>query len=91
MDRLHFYSIMNGEGTLDYELYLNTKSLLSCQKDFAAFCNKDELQEISNDWLATKGRELIAFTIQPDQRKIRGQKTRRRRSNRLIARQRVGW
>ncbi len=44
MDRKHFYSIMNGEGTLDYELYLNTKALLSCQKDFDKFCNADELQ-----------------------------------------------
>ena len=40
MDRAYFYSIMNGEGTLDYELYLNTKALLSCQKDFAALCNR---------------------------------------------------
>lgn len=44
MDREHFYAIMNGEGTLDYELYLNTKTLLSCQKDFQEFCNADELQ-----------------------------------------------
>ncbi len=44
MDREHFYAIMNGEGTLDYELYLNTKTLLSCQKDFHEFCNADELQ-----------------------------------------------
>jgi tryptophan 2,3-dioxygenase len=44
VDRKHFYSIMNGEGTLDYELYLNTKALLSCQKDFDKFCNADELQ-----------------------------------------------
>src|ERR1700735_1815121 len=44
MDREHFYATMNGEGTLDYELYLNTKALLSCQKDFKDFCNHDELQ-----------------------------------------------
>ncbi len=44
MDREHFYAIMNGEGTLDYELYLNTRTLLSCQKDFHEFCNADELQ-----------------------------------------------
>src|SRR4029077_15774072 len=44
MDRDHFYSIMNGEGALDYEIYLNTKALLSCQKDFQEFCNRDELQ-----------------------------------------------
>ena len=44
MDREHFYATMNGEGTLDYELYLNTKALLACQKDFHDFCNADELQ-----------------------------------------------
>ncbi len=44
MDRAYFYSTMNGEGTLDYELYLNTKQLLSCQKEFTDFCNRDELQ-----------------------------------------------
>ncbi len=38
MDREHFYATMNGEGTLDYELYLNSKALLSCQKDFKDFC-----------------------------------------------------
>ncbi len=32
MNREHFYSIMNGEGTLDYELYLHTKTLLSTAK-----------------------------------------------------------
>jgi len=44
MDRQAFYSIMNGDGTLDYEIYLNTKALLSCQKDFTNLCNHDELQ-----------------------------------------------
>jgi tryptophan 2,3-dioxygenase len=42
MDRNHFYATMNGEGTLDYELYLNTKKLLTCQKEFKDFCNRDE-------------------------------------------------
>ena len=44
MDREFFYSIMNGEGTLDYEIYLNTRALLSCQKGFHDLCNGDELQ-----------------------------------------------
>ncbi len=44
MDREHFYSIMNGEGDTDYEVYLDTKQLLHCQKDFEDFCNRDELQ-----------------------------------------------
>ncbi|MGH9804409.1 MAG: tryptophan 2,3-dioxygenase family protein [Candidatus Acidiferrales bacterium] len=63
MDREHFYATMNGEGTLDYELYLNTKKLLSCQKDFTAFCNRDELQfqvvhQIEELWM-----KLIGYTL----------------------------
>ncbi len=63
MDRQYFYSIMNGEGTLDYELYLNTKALLSCQKDFGEFCNRDELQfqivhQAEELWM-----KLIAYTL----------------------------
>ena len=44
MNREHFYAIMDGEGTLDYELYLNTKALLSCQTKYDELCNADELQ-----------------------------------------------
>ncbi len=63
MDRAQFYSIMNGEGTLDYELYLNTKQLLSCQKDFTEFCNGDELQfqivhQVEELWM-----KLIGYTL----------------------------
>ena len=63
MDREYFYSIMNGEGTLDYEIYLNTKALLSCQKDFKDFCNADELQfqlvhQIEELWM-----KLIGYTL----------------------------
>jgi tryptophan 2,3-dioxygenase len=35
VNREQFYAIMNGEGTLDYELYLRTKALLGCQTDYA--------------------------------------------------------
>jgi tryptophan 2,3-dioxygenase len=63
MDRDHFYSIMNGEGTLDYELYLNTRALFACQKDFHAFCNRDELQfqvvhQVEELWM-----KLIGYTL----------------------------
>ncbi len=63
MDRAHFYATMNGEGTLDYERYLNTKVLLSAQKDFAAFCNADELQfqivhQVEELWM-----KLIGYTL----------------------------
>jgi len=63
MDREHFYATMNGEGTLDYEIYLNTQKLLSCQKDFRAFCNQDELQfqivhQVEELWM-----KLIGYTL----------------------------
>lgn len=63
MNREHFYATMNGEGTLDYELYLNTKSLLACQKDFQDFCNPDELQfqivhQVEELWM-----KLIGYTL----------------------------
>jgi len=63
MDRNHFYALMGGAGDLDYELYLNTKALFSCQKDFHAFCNPDELQfqivhQIEELWM-----KLIAYTL----------------------------
>src|SRR5260370_37103968 len=54
---------MDGEGTLDYEIYLNTKALLSCQKDFKDFCNRDELQfqvvhQVEEMWM-----RLIGYTL----------------------------
>ncbi len=63
MNREQFYAIMGGEGKLDYELYLNTKTLLSCQTDFAELCNADELQfqlvhQIEELWM-----KLIAYTL----------------------------
>jgi tryptophan 2,3-dioxygenase len=63
MDREQFFAIMNGEGTLDYERYLNTKVLLSAQKDFAALCNQDELQfqivhQVEELWM-----KLIGYTL----------------------------
>ncbi len=63
MAREFFYSIMNGEGPLDYEIYLNTKALLSCQKDFKEFCNADEMQfqivhQVEEMWM-----KLIGYTL----------------------------
>src|ERR1700719_2859758 len=63
MDREQFFATMNGEGTLDYERYLNTKTLLSAQKDFAALCNQDELQfqivhQVEELWM-----KLIGYTL----------------------------
>src|SRR4029077_3628732 len=63
MNREQFYAIMGGEGTLDYELYLNTKTLLSCQSKFEELCNADELQfqvvhQVEELWM-----KLIAYTL----------------------------
>ena len=63
VDRAHFYSIMNGGGDLDYEIYLDTRRLLSCQNDFDELCNADELQfqivhQVEELWM-----KLIAYTL----------------------------
>src|SRR5215469_17739822 len=54
---------MSGDGTQDYELYLNTKNLLNCQSKFDELCNRDELQfqlvhQIEELWM-----KLIAYTL----------------------------
>jgi tryptophan 2,3-dioxygenase len=63
VNREQFYAIMNGDGTLDYEKYLNTKALLSCQSDFNELCNRDEMQfqivhQVEELWM-----KLIAYTL----------------------------
>ena len=63
MDRNSVYSLMSGSGELDYEIYLNTKKLLSCQKNFKELCNQDELQfqivhQSEELWM-----KLIAYTL----------------------------
>jgi tryptophan 2,3-dioxygenase len=63
VNREQYYALMGGEGKLDYELYLNTKTLLTCQTDFAELCNADELQfqlvhQIEELWM-----KLIAYTL----------------------------
>ncbi|GAB4135106.1 MAG: tryptophan 2,3-dioxygenase family protein [Rhodothalassiaceae bacterium] len=63
MDRKMFYAMMAGEGTLDYEIYLNTPHLLSLQKPYDRLVNADELQfqivhQVEELWM-----KLLAFTI----------------------------
>lgn len=63
MDRTHFYGLMKGTGTFDYELYLNTPQILSAQKEYDDLCNRDELQfqlvhQVEELWM-----KLIAFTL----------------------------
>src|SRR5712671_2503775 len=63
VNREQFYAIMNGEGTLDYEVYLRTKALLSCQTDYSELCNKDELQFQVVHQLEELWMKLIAYTL----------------------------
>ena len=63
MNREQFYAIMGGDGTLDYEVYLSTKTLLSCQLDYDKLCNADEMQfqivhQIEELWM-----KLMAYTL----------------------------
>ena len=63
MNREQFYAAMSGEGTLDYEKYLQTKTLLSCQSPYNELCNADELQfqvvhQVEELWM-----KLIAYTL----------------------------
>jgi len=63
MDRDFFYSIMHGDGTTDYELYLNTRTLFSCQKEFHELCNGDELQFQIIHQVQELLMKLIAYTL----------------------------
>ncbi|QUD88376.1 tryptophan 2,3-dioxygenase family protein [Phenylobacterium montanum] len=63
MDRSAYYAMLSAPETLDYERYLSTSKLLSCQKPFEALCNADELQfqivhQVEELWM-----KLIAFTL----------------------------
>jgi len=44
MDRVRYEAMLAGPASLDYELYLKTDQLLSCQKLPSELCNPDELQ-----------------------------------------------
>ena len=63
MDRNYFYEAMKGEGTSDYEIYLKTQQLFSCQSDFSEFCNGDELQFQIIHQIQELLMKLIAYTL----------------------------
>ncbi len=63
MDRNYFYTTMHGEGKTDYEMYLNTKALLSCQSDFDELCNGDELQFQIVHQIEELLMKLLAYTL----------------------------
>lgn len=63
MNRSTIYAMLSGPETLDYERYLSTERLLTCQKPFEALCNADELQfqivhQVEELWM-----KLIAYTL----------------------------
>jgi tryptophan 2,3-dioxygenase len=64
MDRERFYASMNGQGDLDYEIYLNTRRLLTCQKEPKDLVNADELQfqivhQSAELWMKLAGYTLL--------------------------------
>ena len=63
MDRNYIYETMHGEGNTDYEIYLNTKALFSCQSDFDELCNGDELQFQIVHQIQELLMKLIAYTL----------------------------
>jgi tryptophan 2,3-dioxygenase len=63
MNRQLFYTLMQGKGTLDYEIYLKTQALFACQKAPADCCNPDELQfqivhQVQELWM-----KLLIYTL----------------------------
>ncbi len=63
MNRQYFYALLQKEQEFDYENYLNTEQLLTCQTDFSDLCNQDELQfqivhQVEELWL-----KLIVYTL----------------------------
>ena len=72
MDRQHYEALMSAPESLDYEIYLSTEKLLSCQKPFSAFVNADELQfqivhQVEELWM-----KLIASTLLDIDEHMRG-------------------
>jgi tryptophan 2,3-dioxygenase len=77
MDRDYFYEAMQGEGTTDYEIYLKTQQLFSCQSDFSEFCNGDELQFQIIHQIQELLMKLIAYTLLDIDEYIQDEKTNR--------------
>jgi len=63
MDRQKYQDMMRGAGQLDYEIYLNTQSLLACQKEPEDLCNPDELQFMIVHQVEELWMKLMATTL----------------------------
>lgn len=64
MDREKYQTMMRGAGQRDYEIYLKTEQLLSCQKEPEELCNPDELQfmivhQVEELWMKLMGHTLL--------------------------------
>ena len=73
MDRKAYYDQMQGDGSLDYEKYLNTQRLLNCQSDYDEFVNEDELQfqivhQSEELWMKLIGYTLLCIIDWMEQR-----------------------
>ncbi len=89
MDRERFYKLMNGEGILDYEVYLSTKQLLTAQKPFEELCNQDELlfqivHQVEELWMKSIAYSLLDIDDYLSQRKTARVLTHFDRVHRLV-------
>ena len=67
MDRKKYLEMMRGAGDLDYEIYLNTKALLACQKQPEDLCNPDKLMfmivhQVEELWMKLIATNNMAIT-----------------------------
>ncbi|MBY8823817.1 tryptophan 2,3-dioxygenase family protein [Sphingomonas colocasiae] len=63
MDRARYHALLGASEKLDYEIYISTQALLSCQKPFDQLINHDELQfqivhQVEELWM-----KLMAHTL----------------------------
>jgi len=63
MNRSEYQKMMRGAGQLDYEIYLKTEQLLSCQKEPEELCNPDELQFMIVHQVEELWMKLMATTL----------------------------
>jgi len=75
MDRQKYQKMMRGAGQLDYEIYLNTESLLACQKEPDELCNPDELQFMIVHQVEELWMKLMATTLLDIDEEMQARKT----------------
>jgi tryptophan 2,3-dioxygenase len=63
MDKEQFFKMIQQQGNSDYEAYLRTNELLSCQKKIEELCNQDELQFQIVHQIEELLLKLLAYTL----------------------------